>query len=56
MLSTMLETMYTEKEYRYTGRRPIVSDREPQKRGEIPWMIKYEVMVSPTSLRLTFRS
>lgn len=40
----------------YIGLRPKVSDSEPQNSGDIPWMIKYDVIVSETALRLTFRS
>src|SRR5882757_7931244 len=40
----------------YIGLRPKVSESEPQNSGDMPWMIKYDVMVSETALRLTFRS
>lgn len=38
------------------GRRPKVSDREPQNKGDTPWTTRYVVMVSETSPRLTCRS
>ena len=55
-LSPMLAMIYVRKEYMYIGRRPKVSDSEPQNSGDIPWMIKYDVIVSETALRLTSRS
>lgn len=39
-LSAMFDIIYTKKEYMYIGRRPMVSDSDPQNSGEMPWMIR----------------
>lgn len=55
-LRPIFATMYVRKENMYIGRRPTVSDSDPQNSGDIPWITRYEVIVSETVLRLTFRS
>ena len=55
-LKPMFAMMYTRKEQIYIGLLPIVSDSDPQNSGEIPWMMRYDVIVNETLLRLTFKS